>query len=223
MNTALLISNITLWILLIGLALTVVALARQIGVLHERIAPAGALMVSGGPKVGEASPVLDVVDIAGQEYSIGTVREQTFRGPQQSTPVTPELLVEPGRITVADPEQRRGQLLERIGPRDHAGDQPGLRSRYRPGAERRDQPGVHHGRFPDPGRADDRNQPVPTDGFQQCPDRRIAAEEVLSIALRERREPLVRIPRRRERCLLRGHALSEERRFHAATKSTTVG
>ena len=75
MNTALLISNITLWILLIGLALTVVALARQIGVLHERIAPAGALMVSGGPKVGEASPVLDVVDIAGQEYSIGTVRE----------------------------------------------------------------------------------------------------------------------------------------------------
>jgi methylamine dehydrogenase accessory protein MauD len=75
MNTALLISNITLWILLIGLALTVVALARQIGVLHERIAPAGALMVSGGPKVGEASPVLDVVDIAGIEYSIGAVRE----------------------------------------------------------------------------------------------------------------------------------------------------
>ena len=75
MNTALLISNITLWILLIGLALTVVALARQIGVLHERIAPAGALMVSGGPKVGEASPVLDVIDIAGHEYSIGAVRE----------------------------------------------------------------------------------------------------------------------------------------------------
>ena len=75
MNTALLISNITLWILLIGLALTVVALARQIGVLHERIAPAGALMVSGGPKVGEASPVLDVIDIAGNEYSIGAVRE----------------------------------------------------------------------------------------------------------------------------------------------------
>jgi len=70
-NTALLISNITLWILLVGLALTVVALARQIGVLHERIAPAGALMVRGGPKVGEASPVLDVSDIAGHDYSIG--------------------------------------------------------------------------------------------------------------------------------------------------------
>ncbi len=74
MNTALLVSNITLWILLAGLALTVVALARQIGVLHERIAPAGALMVSGGPKVGEAAPVLDVTDISGRDLSIGAVR-----------------------------------------------------------------------------------------------------------------------------------------------------
>ncbi len=74
MNTALLVSNITLWLLVAGLALTVVALARQIGVLHERIAPAGALMVSGGPKVGEAAPVLDVTDINGRDVSIGAVR-----------------------------------------------------------------------------------------------------------------------------------------------------
>ncbi len=74
MNTALLVSNITLWLLLAGLALTVVALERQIGVLHERIAPAGALMVSGGPKVGEAAPVLDVTDINGCDVSIGAVR-----------------------------------------------------------------------------------------------------------------------------------------------------
>jgi methylamine dehydrogenase accessory protein MauD len=74
MNTALFVSNITLWILLAGLALTVMALARQIGVLHERIAPAGALMVSGGPKVGEAAPVLDVTDINGRDISIGAAR-----------------------------------------------------------------------------------------------------------------------------------------------------
>ena len=72
MVTGLLVSNITLWLLLAGLALNVVALARQIGVLHERIAPAGALMVSGGPKVGEAAPVLDVSDINGRDVSIGT-------------------------------------------------------------------------------------------------------------------------------------------------------
>lgn len=74
MNTALLVSNITLWLLVAGLALTVMALARQIGVLHERIAPAGALMVSGGPKVGEAGPVLDLTDINGRDVSIGAVR-----------------------------------------------------------------------------------------------------------------------------------------------------
>ncbi len=74
MNTALLVSNITLWILLAGLTFTVVALARQIGILHERIAPAGALMVSGGPKVGEASPVIEVSDINGTDLSIGAAR-----------------------------------------------------------------------------------------------------------------------------------------------------
>lgn len=75
MNTALLVSNVVLWVLVAGLALTVLALARQIGILHERIAPAGALMVSGGPKVGERAPVLDVTDIGGQDLSIGNTRD----------------------------------------------------------------------------------------------------------------------------------------------------
>jgi len=75
MTTALIVSNITLWLLVVGLALTVMALARQIGVLHERIAPAGALMVSGGPKVGEASPVIEVTDIKGVDLNIGSPRE----------------------------------------------------------------------------------------------------------------------------------------------------
>jgi methylamine dehydrogenase accessory protein MauD len=74
MTTGLLASNIVLWLLVAGLALTVLALARQIGVLHERIAPAGALMVSGGPKVGEQAPVLDVTDIDGSDISIGAAR-----------------------------------------------------------------------------------------------------------------------------------------------------
>lgn len=75
MNTPILISNIVLWILVAGLALTVLALARQIGILHERIAPAGALLVGGGPKVGEQSPVLGVNDIDGADIEIGAVRD----------------------------------------------------------------------------------------------------------------------------------------------------
>ncbi len=71
MNIALLVSNIVLWILVAGLALTVLALARQIGILHERIAPAGALMIRGGPKVGEQAPVLEVTDLHGQDLWVG--------------------------------------------------------------------------------------------------------------------------------------------------------
>ncbi len=41
-----------------SLAGVVAALARQIGVLYERVAPAGALMAGRGPRVGEAAPVL---------------------------------------------------------------------------------------------------------------------------------------------------------------------
>jgi methylamine dehydrogenase accessory protein MauD len=74
-NIALVISNVVLWILVVGLALTVLALARQIGILHERIAPAGALMVRGGPKVGEQAPVVEVTDIGGEDLVLGNARD----------------------------------------------------------------------------------------------------------------------------------------------------
>lgn len=55
MTDALLVSNVLLWCVVIVLAVVVLALARQVGVLHERVAPAGALMPTTGPKVGEAT------------------------------------------------------------------------------------------------------------------------------------------------------------------------
>jgi methylamine dehydrogenase accessory protein MauD len=72
--TALAISNIVLWLVVIGLVLVLLALTRQLGVLHERIAPAGALMINRGPSVGEAVAVLDVVDLQGRELRIGAAR-----------------------------------------------------------------------------------------------------------------------------------------------------
>ena len=45
----LLVSNLVLWVLVIVLALIVLALARQVGILHERVAPAGALQPVEGP------------------------------------------------------------------------------------------------------------------------------------------------------------------------------
>ncbi len=58
---------------MIALAVLVLALMRQIGVLHERVAPAGALMLRGGPAVGEAAPVLEVADWSGRTHRVGGV------------------------------------------------------------------------------------------------------------------------------------------------------
>ena len=49
---ALIVSNVLLWLLLIATSLVMVGLIRQIGVLHSRIAPAGALMMDKGVEVG---------------------------------------------------------------------------------------------------------------------------------------------------------------------------
>ena len=57
------------------LVFAVFALARQIGVLHTRLAPAGALMTTAGPKVGEASPKLSVPDLEGKPVAIGGAKK----------------------------------------------------------------------------------------------------------------------------------------------------
>lgn len=71
MLDALLISNIVLWVVVVALAAVVLALVRQIGVLHERVAPAGALMGRDGPRVGEAAPRFELVDWSGRPCPIG--------------------------------------------------------------------------------------------------------------------------------------------------------
>ena len=68
----LLVSNIVLWIGFVALALINLALARQIGVLYERVAPAGALMMNQTLAVGAAAPQLTVTDINGVEVAIGS-------------------------------------------------------------------------------------------------------------------------------------------------------
>ena len=67
----LVISQIVLWIVVVILALTVLALVRQIGVLHERVAPLGALSTKNAVEVGQAAPQFDVIDLAGRPLHIG--------------------------------------------------------------------------------------------------------------------------------------------------------
>jgi methylamine dehydrogenase accessory protein MauD len=68
---ALVISNVVLWISVVVLAGIVFALMRQIGVLHERVAPAGALVVGEGPKPGDPAPVLHLPDLNGRLERVG--------------------------------------------------------------------------------------------------------------------------------------------------------
>jgi methylamine dehydrogenase accessory protein MauD len=72
--TALAISNIVLWIVVLALLAVVLALTRQLGVLHERIAPVGALMLNRGLAVGEKAPVVDVDDLNGARLNVGSPR-----------------------------------------------------------------------------------------------------------------------------------------------------
>lgn len=75
MTNALIVSNIVLWVAVVILAGIVLALVRQIGVLYERVAPAGALVVGSGPKAGEAAPEFSVTDLAGAVQTIGGKRD----------------------------------------------------------------------------------------------------------------------------------------------------
>lgn len=71
MNDALVIAVVVLWVLVLVLLAAVFALSRQIGILYERVAPMGALMLDSGPKVGEAAPVFEVDALSGARIVIG--------------------------------------------------------------------------------------------------------------------------------------------------------
>jgi methylamine dehydrogenase accessory protein MauD len=71
MTETLVVAVVALWCLVIVLALMVFALARQVGVLHERISPAGALMPTSGPKVGELTAPSLLRDLRGAEVQVG--------------------------------------------------------------------------------------------------------------------------------------------------------
>jgi methylamine dehydrogenase accessory protein MauD len=67
-------SETMLWIAVITLALVCVALARQVGVLHQRIAPAGALSLRAPIKVGQAAPEMTLTALDGTGVRIAGIR-----------------------------------------------------------------------------------------------------------------------------------------------------
>jgi methylamine dehydrogenase accessory protein MauD len=63
----------------VALAGVVAALARQVGVLHERLAPLGALATASGPAPGEAAPLLLAPALSGAPVQIGGADESGRR------------------------------------------------------------------------------------------------------------------------------------------------
>ena len=74
MPEAMVVSQVILWIAVLALAAVVFALVRQIGVLHERILPMGALTMDKGPKVGDQSPVFQLTDLKHRPLTFGAAR-----------------------------------------------------------------------------------------------------------------------------------------------------
>ncbi|QIB64572.1 thioredoxin domain-containing protein [Kineobactrum salinum] len=71
----LVLSNIVLWIGFVAMVLVNLALARQIGVLYERVAPAGALMLNQKLRVGAPAPSLSLSTVQGGVEEVGGLRD----------------------------------------------------------------------------------------------------------------------------------------------------
>ncbi len=70
-------SNITLWVVVVVLGVGLLAVVRQLGVLHERIAPTGALMLAKGLAMGAPAPQVAAHDLGGTLHVIGAPRVDT--------------------------------------------------------------------------------------------------------------------------------------------------
>ncbi|HKX22205.1 MAG TPA: methylamine dehydrogenase accessory protein MauD [Rhizorhapis sp.] len=59
------------WLAIFGMGALMVGLFRQVGILHERLGPVGALTLSGGAKVGEQARAFELPSLNGGLVTIG--------------------------------------------------------------------------------------------------------------------------------------------------------
>ena len=74
MSELVLVSHVLLWAGFLVLLVIVLALLRQVGVLFERVAPAGALAVGSSLAAGDAAPVRRLVALSGGTVELGSPR-----------------------------------------------------------------------------------------------------------------------------------------------------
>jgi methylamine dehydrogenase accessory protein MauD len=111
MEQTLVVSNVALWIAVVALVTVVFALARQIGVLHERIAPMGALVMDHGPAPGDVAPIVVAAGLDGRQVHVGApgARQTLLFFLSPTCPVCKKLL--PALGSLARTEAARLQLV----------------------------------------------------------------------------------------------------------------
>ena len=77
MLATLIISQVVSWLVILGLSVALLGLARQVGILHTRVAPAGALSTGGGAAVGDATEGLSGRSLSGRDIALGGARPGT--------------------------------------------------------------------------------------------------------------------------------------------------
>lgn len=68
------VSHVLLWVGFFTLLATVFALLRQVGVLFERVAPAGALAIGSQLEAGDAAPTMRLTALSGKVLDVGAHR-----------------------------------------------------------------------------------------------------------------------------------------------------
>lgn len=69
-----LVSYIVLWLLVLGSVALLLALARQIGILHTRLGPTGARITNAGLELGTEAPRFSEYDLNGHLVTLGAER-----------------------------------------------------------------------------------------------------------------------------------------------------
>ena len=74
MIVSLIIAQIISWVVILAFGVALIALARQVGILHMRVAPAGALATAGGASVGDDTEGLMGQSVDGRMLTLGGAR-----------------------------------------------------------------------------------------------------------------------------------------------------
>lgn len=70
-NELLIASSVLQWVALCAGGIVLLGIARQVGLLHERSAPLGAMITDHGPGIGDKAPTFSVIDVKGHKRQIG--------------------------------------------------------------------------------------------------------------------------------------------------------